>query len=404
MKKHGVTQASHKQMQEVLSHPLASFLPEQCRKMLLAALPHSLCVASDLRQEMQNMAVTMLDEVIANMAEKLQAAVESEATAVKGSEDQKVELDETVAAAEKTLEEAQAAASEQDFKLQESSEAVLKAKTDWAKREEEQKAGDAELVIAQSSKDEVEAAVAGDFQILKSGECDLEEAKERLKSLEPMMGKLAMDQSLQSAVPSVLLKKPADRGAFDGTVLDELDKCFGMKIADLTKILESAKPESEARAARVAEAKAALEAAEMQQKECSNGVLAAKETQKQAAAGLKVAKAAVADYQPTFEAATQRRDEKREELQNFVNANVDGFTRLKDRLSAKKLKELAAAEAAKAEAEAEAAAAKAAEEAAAQAAQVAAEGAVAEAGEASEATEAAEAAEAAEAPAAPAAA
>merc|ERR1719502_593782 len=101
----------------------------------------------------------MMDEVITNMVERLQKDVEAEATAVKDSEDLKVELDGKVTAAEKTLEEAQAAAAEQDAKLQESSEAVLAAKADLAKREEEQKAGDAELVIAQSSKDEVEAAV-----------------------------------------------------------------------------------------------------------------------------------------------------------------------------------------------------------------------------------------------------
>jgi len=359
LKKHGVTQAAHKQMQEVVSQ--AVFLPEECRKMLSAMLPHSLCVASDLRQEIQSMAVSMMEEVLSKLVAQLQETLEAETQAVKGSEDMKTQLDEKLEAAEKALEQAQAHSSEQDSKLQESSEAVLAAKTELVKREEEQKVGDADLVATQSSKDEFDAAVAGDFQILKDGEwSDFDKAKQLFQSLEPMMGKLAMDESLKSAMQSVLLKKPAERGAFDSTVLEELDKCFGIKIAELTNILESGKPESEARAARVVEARASLEAAEVRQKECSNNVLAAKEAQKEAAASVKAAMAAVADYKPTFEAATQQRDQKQKELQNFLDVNMDGFTRLKDRLSAKKLKQL---EAAKAEAEALAAQeAKAAEE------------------------------------------
>lgn len=61
LKKHGVTQAIFKQMVEVLQHPLASHLTEDCKEMILAMLPHSLCVPSDLREEVQDSAVKMFE-------------------------------------------------------------------------------------------------------------------------------------------------------------------------------------------------------------------------------------------------------------------------------------------------------------------------------------------------------
>jgi len=363
LKKHGVTQASYKQIAEALMHPMASYLPDVCRDMLLAGLPQSLCVPSDLRQEFQNQAVNMMGEVVCKIVEKLQETLDEENTKVAGTESLKVELDEKVNSADTALKDAQASVSERDADLQTSSEAVLTAKAALAKREEEQKTGDAELVTTKASKEELDGALAGVFQMLKAGAWeDVEQAKQHFQAIAPLAAKLAMDESLKTAMQTVLLKKPDQRGPFDTTVIDELDKCFQIKIDELTKILDDGKPASEARAAAVAEANAALEAAESQQKEFSNNLLAAKEAHKEAAANVKTAKAAVLDFEPAFKAATELRDKKQLELQTFVEISQTAFIQMKERISAKKLKELAAAEAA-AKAETEAAeAAKALEE------------------------------------------
>jgi hypothetical protein len=61
------------------------------------------------------------------------------------------------------------------------------------------------------------------------------------------------------------MKKPLDRGAFDNTVVGELDRCFSVKIAELASMLAAGKPESEARATAVAQASASLEQAEAMQ-------------------------------------------------------------------------------------------------------------------------------------------
>jgi len=389
LKRHGVTQASYKQVAEALMHPMASYLPEACRNMLLAGLPQSLCVPSDLRQEFQNQAVSMMGEVVCKIVEKLQETLDEENTNVAGTESSKAELDDKVNSAESALKDAQASVSERDADLQASSEAVLTAKASLVKREEEQKTGDVELVVTQASKKEIDETLAGVFQILKAGTWeDAEQAKHHFQAMAPLAGKLAIDESLKTAMQSVLLKKPDQRGPFDTTVIDELDKCFQAKIDELTQILDNGKPASEVRAAAVAEAKAALEAAESKQKECSSNLLAAKEAQKEALANLNVAQAAIADFVPAFKAATELRDEKQLELQTFVDVTQTAFNQMKERLSAKKLKELAAAEAAaKAEAEAAEAAKALEEEAAAKAAADTASDAQEEAKTAAEAEE-----------------
>merc|ERR550525_509351 len=116
-------------------------------------------------------------------------------------------------------------------------------------------------------------------------------------------------------------------------------------------LLASEKPASEVRASAVANAKATLESADAKQKECSANVISAKDAEKEAAAGVKAAEKAVADYQPEFKAATELRDEKKQELDSFAETTVGCFEKLKERFSAKKMREIKAAEEAARQAE-----------------------------------------------------
>ncbi|CAE8581198.1 unnamed protein product [Polarella glacialis] len=124
------------------------------------------------------------------------------------------------------------------------------------------------------------------------------------------MKKLAMEESLKTATQSTLVKKPAERGPFDSTVLAELEKCFAAKLQELEAALASGKPDSEARAAAVLGAQTALEAAEARQSAASAGLMAQKELQKEAAAQVKADKAACAAHKPEYKKATELRDAK----------------------------------------------------------------------------------------------
>eukprot|EP00434_Breviolum_minutum_P038311 symbB.v1.2.033978.t1/scaffold4298.1/size41722/1 len=246
LKKHGVTQASFKQMAEVLQHPLAGHLPEDCKKMLVAMLPQSLCVPSDAREEVQHLAVKIFGEVVASVEANLKEALETEMTKVKVITDSKEQLLDAVSKAREQLKEldtrseAQQHLEVKDDELKTSSQAVVAAKSTLAKKEEEQKTGDATLLQTEGQKAELEQALEA-FNLLKAGDC--ESSNVHLKALETTMGKVTMEESLKTAIIPVLLKVPAERGGFDETVLVEFQNIFQAKLVDLAQVLQAGAPE-----------------------------------------------------------------------------------------------------------------------------------------------------------------
>ncbi|CAJ1420599.1 unnamed protein product [Effrenium voratum] len=270
-------------------------------------------------------------------------------------------------AAEEALEGAKGSSSTASAELQAASEAVVKAKASAAQTAKAKKAGDAELEQGIATKELLDSALQSFEQLKVGGDAQL------FKALEPALKLLPMDKSLRTTVPGVLTKTPDQRGVFDGTVVEELEKRFGLKIAEQAEAVATLRAAAAEKAQQAQEAAEATEAAEEQQKKASDGVCAAKQAQKDAAQAVAKAKEAVTVYKPEFKAATKARDAKQEELQVFTDNGLATFQDLKGRISAKKRKEMKAAEAAKAEeeaakAEAEAAAAAAEADQAAQAA------------------------------------
>lgn len=345
LKKQGVCQDKYKLIADALQHPLVNDLPEDCRNMLLAALPLSLCVASDVRRDFQDLVVTMIEEVVSKIAEKMQDALNSESEKVKDVETSKGELEQKLKAAAETLKDAQALTSHRETELQTSCRVLQGTQATLSKLEEEQRTGDEVFQAAKVEKEAMEAAAAGDFEKLKTGEWENDDGKDMLQALRPFLATLSMDSSLATASQNVLVKKPAQRGAFDSTVMDEVDKSFQAKITELSQKLATEEPASQDRATGVANAKVELETAEAAQKQAADSVMNARDAQKSAAAELHAMEVVLADYEPTFKAATEIRDDKQRQLETFKNSSCGVFDELKCRVSTKKLKELAAAEA-----------------------------------------------------------
>jgi len=360
LKKYGVTQASFKQMAEVLQHPMANHLPEDCKKMILAMLPQSLCVPSDAREEVQNLAVKIFEEVVASVEANLKEALEAEKSKVKTITDSKEELLSTVSSCQEHLKEMEKQLETRNEELNSSSQVVVAAKTNLAKKEEEQKAGDANLLQTEADKAELQNAFESAFLVFEAG--NVQDSPALLKVFESAMDKLTMEESLKTAIVPVLLKAPAERGGFDATVLSEFQNIFQAKLRELSEVLQQGAPERQARQLRVDEAKAQLEEAETKQKDCSGELLASKQKQKEATAALKEAEAAVASHEVTLKAAMDLQEEKEKDLNTYIENTVKGFTDLKERVSLKRQRELAAEAKAAELAAAEAAAAEAAAE------------------------------------------
>ncbi|CAK9011788.1 Cilia- and flagella-associated protein 52 [Durusdinium trenchii] len=344
LKKYGVTQASFKQMADVLEHPLTSHLPEDCKKMLLAMLPQSLCVPDDHREDVQRLAVTMFGEVVATVEAKLQEALEAEKLKVQTITNSKEQLVEEVTKAQAKLKEAQDHSEEKDAALKSSSQAVVAAKGVLVKKEEEALGVETKMGGHETLKAELEAVFKGDFQNLKAGDWT-ESPDSHLKALEPCSAKLDLEESLKTAMIPVLRKKPSERAGFDTMVLEQLEKGFQEKLQSLDGILQQGAPERQARKLAVDEANAKLGEAEEKQKECSSELLAAKQTVKEAAAALKEAEGAVANFEVNVQAAKEIQEEKHQELSDwspwsksrsrqelifFVDNTVKGFNDLKD--------------------------------------------------------------------------
>jgi len=391
IKAHHVNISVYKTIVEALENPLLE-LNDECRKMLVSMVPHSLIVPVDERHEQQNVAVAMIEESILAVQAKLVAALEAENAKVSGSEAKKAELAAAHLAAEEALAAAKAVTADRAAAVKAATEVVHDAKKVKQAKLAEQKKGDASLLAAKKDKENLEGALSGPFHKLKSGDFEAAQAPGLFKSLSSHFSKLSIEESMKIALPSGLQKKPEDRGTFDTLVVNQVEEVFTKKIAELQEILAAGAPEQEERQKAVDAAQAAVEAAEATAAEATAKLAESEAAQQAAEAALEAAAAAVEGYESEYAEATAARDKLKEALETFQSTSVKNFNELKEKISKKKEREIAAQERAAAAAAAKEAAAAAAEEAAAAAAAEATEAAAA----ATEAAAAAEASTAAE--------
>eukprot|EP00930_Biecheleria_cincta_P038137 TRINITY_DN261_c1_g2_i1.p1 TRINITY_DN261_c1_g2~~TRINITY_DN261_c1_g2_i1.p1 ORF type:complete len:550 (+),score=230.22 TRINITY_DN261_c1_g2_i1:71-1720(+) len=399
LKKHSVNQSLYKHIVDIVEHPLAQHVSQDSRAMLLAMLPHSLCVPSDERQEFQEAAVKMLSQLMSQILAAMQTSLDAENERVAGIEAKKEQLEQKIQACEAAVNAAQEVTAAQQAGFDITCDATRKAHAELAGAKEELKACEAAQASAQGDKDALQAAVMGDFEKLKSGSAEGTAPEQLYSNLEPLMLKLDLDTSLRSAMKPALLKTPAQRGFFDGKVVEELEKTFAAKVEELTNVVADGQSTIAVRAAVVSAAEDKVAQAEAVQKAASDTLASARDAQKAAQADLKASKAILSDFKPEYKKATESCNQQQDQLQTYMDVNVAAFNILESKISAKKKKEIAAAAAeakaaAKAAAEAEAQALAAAE---AQAAAEAAAEAEAEAAAAAEAQAAAKAAADAEA-------
>ncbi|CAE7247344.1 unnamed protein product [Symbiodinium natans] len=230
-----------------------------------------------------------------------------------------------------------------EARLKAASEAVCNTKAALSLRLKEQKDGDEGIVKVRADKELLESTRAECYEKLKSGSVVGKEAKPLLKKLELIIKQTSADASLITAAPTTLVKPPQERGGFDQIVLEQLEANFAAKLAEFEAQLAVAAPSAAERAAEVQKAEDGHQAAESKQKEVSVELCALKEAQKEAAAAVAAAKKAAADYKVEYQTATQTRDAKKAELETYVDESLATFKELKDRISAKKRRELAKA-------------------------------------------------------------
>jgi hypothetical protein len=284
LKKHAVSQSLYKHIVEILEHPLAENLSQDSREMLLAVLPHSLCVPSDERQEFQESIVNMMSQLMGQILSTMQASLDAENEKVAGSEAKKLELEENIQAAEAALSKAQVITAAHQTKLNLACSVTQAANAELTKAKDAQTAGDAASALARTDKEALEAALVGDLEKLKSGDVGDAVPDTLFQSLEPLLLKLDLDASLRSATKPALLNAPAGRGLFDKKVVEELDNSITAKIEQLSKHIAEGQPAADVRMVVVTEAEGKVAEAGAVQNAAADGLASARAMQKEAQA------------------------------------------------------------------------------------------------------------------------
>lgn len=326
-----------------LQHPLLSQLGinEDCRQMLSAAAPLSLCVPSDQRHQHQRLAVEMLGEVATGVEGALREAAVSAEAALAEIEGSRDGLQERVKAAGEELDGASSEAEARKRALDAASAGVLAARRALSEKQEEQRKAVALIQQSQGDQERLRAILDGPFAKLRDGEWSGNaEAKTLYAEVAKMLPKLQLDDSLVQALPSSMVKKPEERGAFDKMVSDQLQLGLQGRISGLGDSVSAMQPEGEKCASAVEGAEGALEQATSAQQDAAGELNLAQEARRKATAALDAARGALTGFEPQRKAAMDAMDSKRTALADFQSGCVASLQRLRDRSTAPAPREL----------------------------------------------------------------
>lgn len=355
LKQQRVTRASYQPVIDSIEHPLTG-LPEDARRMLLAALPWSILVPAEERHEAQAAAVHMVDAVVEGVQAELEKAQDVEARKVAELEGTKAELEAAAQSTEAAELESRRIEDECHGFLAETDAALpQKSSTLEAAKLEKTRLG-AELEQTDAHKTELEEVFSGSFARLREGSHEDGEAESLVKAVTAIGKSMCLEESLLLALPNALVKR--DRGAFDVAVVEQADHILRSKIAALCELSQAAVATLATQAAQLQTAQVEYDAATAAQVLSADRLRQAQEASSAAATSAKAAKDAVIEIEAKLATATVVKHEKSAELEQFCSYNVFMYKMLRDRVPSKRSeepapKEVAATdEAAEAEAEA----------------------------------------------------
>merc|ERR1712048_324777 len=207
--------------------------------------------------------------------------------------------------------------------------AFLDAKIALREKKEAQQAGDIAAEEATKLKSELDKVLEVDLKAVVEGEL----ADAHYKSLEPFFGDLILDDSLKTALPITCVKPKAERGHFDNMVIDELQKCFSKKAAELSQTVAEAIPRKAERDAAVEAAETHVKGAQDLEHTAAEELASAKDFASKASEAVKLAEANVAAYEPERLKAVDEKDAKAAILENFKQYNLGCFELFRDQAS-----------------------------------------------------------------------
>lgn len=330
LRQRGVNKDTYSGVVEAINHPLAGDINSDTRKMLVATLAQGLCVPLGEREEVQEGSVRMLEQVFESIMGRMQSEIDTTTEALDSEESKKALLEKDITQANAALEQASTELSERKNKLDESTKETLEAKAALVQIETAQREADAQHKQAIEDKEAIETAITIDFRVLRDGEADAEQAKQHYDKLAALVGKLGLDSSLVTALPTCMVKKPSERGSFDAMVVSTLEEGLKDKVAKLAESIEAGEPDAATRRQAAESASQALKAAENSQQELANSLNTSTELKQGREKEKQAALTALSTHEPAVTAASQAKIQKETQLQSFKDWNHACFILLRD--------------------------------------------------------------------------
>lgn len=303
-------------------------LSQNCRNMLIAGVRGSLNTPSDERHAAQTMVMGMVEQVLDAKQTFLQDSLDTAKAAETNIAATKVELATKLSQAEGVLVEQIKTTEEKTLANVAAQEEVAAATAVHSEKQTLQLAGDASMQEQQAIKAAVEQAIEKDLKAVFEGEGSC-------KDLLTLMAKFSFDESLIKALPSTCATAPADRGAFDTMVLNQLETSLKEKLADLSKSFDAEVVGAKQRADAVYSAHAQVELAMARQAAAADEQTAAAAARLEVEAAVEAAKAAVAALVPQQSETVTLREGHSAALEAFLLNTRRPFQVLRDATAAK---------------------------------------------------------------------
>jgi len=264
----------------------------------------------------------------------MEQRVEAEAAKIADGEAKRTELSAAVEEATTRQAKASVVVQEQQARLEELTATLGQKRAVLAEKQREETQRNEAREEVKADQKLLETVREDSFAKLKNS-CfeDLQEAQALGQAVLALAPKLHLDESLATALPSVLAKR--ERQGFDAVVIQQFEESLRAKIASLAADLRGMEGPAQERMEAVRAAEAEAEAAEAAREEAADELAKLQEASAEATANLETQRGALSDCIPSLASATLARDVAKGELEKFCDFNLFALEMLRDRRTCK---------------------------------------------------------------------
>mmetsp|Transcript_21464 Transcript_21464/g.64079 ORF Transcript_21464/g.64079 Transcript_21464/m.64079 type:complete len:369 (-) Transcript_21464:28-1134(-) len=319
-------------------------VPKVVQRMLSDMLEASLATPVGERHKFQASVVGMIGQVLSDTEASLQEEVSRLGKDVATAEGDKVKGEAAVREAEATHAVKEAAAAGAKSVLASAAEAV-KAATEAVKTAvADQDAAENDIQAAGQRRAKLAGAMEECTAPLVDGSVEEGAMRSLVIKLVQVLKGYQLDQSMMTAIPEALSKKPLDRGHFDTMVVQQLNDEVSKRLAAFDRTIQDAEMTRAACVSTLQAAESSEAAAKQQRVMTAQAYLAAQAAHRESANGLEGARQALAGAQQEIEQTLEWTEDAKARLADFRAGSLAAFVELRDREAPKEPEPAPAAE------------------------------------------------------------